>query len=82
MPDISPGQVSLDQAMVRPPEKDVGSVHVIITRGCNAYMVQVVLKQMANPACWSARKLPATPWQRSSRECLRLRTVCPGIGWR
>jgi hypothetical protein len=45
MPDITPGQVSLDQAMVRPPEKDVGSVQVIITRGCNAYMVQVVLKQ-------------------------------------
>jgi hypothetical protein len=45
MPDITPGQVSLDQAMVLPPEEDVSSVQVIITRGWNAYMVQVVLKQ-------------------------------------
>ena len=45
MPDITPGQVSLDQAMVLPPKEDVGSVQVIITRGWNAYMVQVVLKQ-------------------------------------
>jgi hypothetical protein len=45
MPDITPGQVSLDQAMVLPPEEDLGSVQAIITRGWNAYMVQVVLKQ-------------------------------------
>ena len=45
MPHITPGQVSLNQAMVLPPEEDVGSVQVIITRGWNAYMVQVVLKQ-------------------------------------
>jgi hypothetical protein len=45
MPDIAPGQVSLDQAMVLPPEEDLGSVQAIITRGWNAYMVQVVFKQ-------------------------------------
>ncbi len=45
MPDITPGQVSLDQAMVLPPEEDLGSVQAIITRSWNAYMVQVVLKQ-------------------------------------
>jgi hypothetical protein len=45
MPDIAPGQVSLDQAMVLPPEEDLGSVQAIITRGWNAYMVQVVLTQ-------------------------------------
>jgi hypothetical protein len=45
MPDITPGQVSLDQAMVLPPEEDLGSVQAIITRGWNAYMVQVVFKQ-------------------------------------
>ena len=45
MPDITHGQVSLNQAMVLPPEEDVGSVQVTITRGWNAYMVQVVLTQ-------------------------------------
>ena len=45
MPDITPGQVSLDQATVLPPEDDVGTVQVIITRGWNAYMVQVVFKR-------------------------------------
>jgi hypothetical protein len=43
VPDITPGQVSLDQPMVLPREQDLGNVQAIITRGWNAYMVQVVL---------------------------------------
>ena len=43
MSDITPGQVLLDQPMVLPREQDLGSVMAVITRGWNAYMVQVVL---------------------------------------
>jgi hypothetical protein len=43
MPDTTPGQVSLDQRIALPQEEDLGSVQAIITRGWNAYMVQVVL---------------------------------------
>lgn len=42
MPDITPGQVSRAQAAL-PPGDEPGSAQVIITRGWNAYMVQVVL---------------------------------------
>jgi len=45
VPDITPGQVSLDQSVVLPTEEKLSSVQVVITRGWNAYMVQVVLKQ-------------------------------------
>ena len=46
MPDITSSQVSLDQHAVLPArEEDSGSVQAIITRGWNAYIVQVVLKQ-------------------------------------
>jgi hypothetical protein len=45
MPDIIPGQVPLDLPTVLPPEKDLASVQAIITRGWNAYMLQVVLTQ-------------------------------------
>jgi len=43
MPDIRPGQVSLDHRAASPREEDLGSVQAFITRGWNAYMVQVVL---------------------------------------
>jgi hypothetical protein len=43
MPDITSGQAPLDQPMALPPEENLGSVQAIITRGWNAYMVQVVL---------------------------------------
>ena len=43
MPDIAPGQVSLDHRATLPREEDPGSVQAIITRGWNAYLVQVVL---------------------------------------
>ena len=43
MPDITPGQVSLDQHAALPPEEDPGSVQAVITRGWNAYLLQVVL---------------------------------------
>ena len=42
MPDVTPGQTSRPQAAL-PPGQDPGSVQAIITRGWNAYMVQVVL---------------------------------------
>jgi hypothetical protein len=45
MPDITPGQVSLDHRAALPREADPGSVQAIITRGWNAYIVQAVLKQ-------------------------------------
>ena len=45
VPDITPRQASLDQRVALPPEEDPGSVQAVITRGCDAYMVQVVLKQ-------------------------------------
>ena len=43
MPDSIPGQVSLDQRATLPPGEDLGSVQAIITRGWNAYLLQVVL---------------------------------------
>ena len=45
MPDITPGRKSLEQSAALPPENDPGSVRAVITRGWNAYMVQVALKQ-------------------------------------
>jgi hypothetical protein len=42
MPDITPGQASRTQA-AGPPGEDPGSAQVIITRGWNAYLVQVLL---------------------------------------
>jgi hypothetical protein len=45
MPDTRSSQVSLDKHSALPPEEDRGSVYAVITRGCDAYMVQVVLKQ-------------------------------------
>jgi hypothetical protein len=41
-PDLTPGQLSPAQAAL-PPGEDPGSAQVIITRGWNAYLVQVVL---------------------------------------
>jgi hypothetical protein len=38
MPDMTP-----DESIVLPPKEDQASVQAIITRGWNAYMVQVVL---------------------------------------
>ena len=43
MPDITSSQVSLDQRATLPPGEDLGSVQAIITRGWNAYLLQVVL---------------------------------------
>jgi len=43
MPDITSSQVSLDQRATLPPAEDPGSVQAVITRGWNAYLVQVVL---------------------------------------
>ena len=43
MPDITSSQVSLDQRATLPHEEDLGSVQAIITRGWNAYLLQVVL---------------------------------------
>ena len=43
MPDIASSQVSLDRRATLPPEEDPGSVQAIITRGWNAYLLQVVL---------------------------------------
>jgi hypothetical protein len=43
MPDITSSQVSQDQHTALPPEEDPGSVQAIITRGWNAYLLQVVL---------------------------------------
>jgi hypothetical protein len=45
MPDTTSSQVSLDKHSALSLEEDPGSVHAVITRGCDAYMVQVVLKQ-------------------------------------
>ena len=42
MPDVTPGQISRAQAALHPGQ-DPGKVQAIITRGWNAYMVQVVL---------------------------------------
>jgi hypothetical protein len=41
MPDII--QVPLDHRAAFPPDEDPGSVQAVITRGWNAYLVQVVL---------------------------------------
>jgi hypothetical protein len=43
VPDITSGQVSLDNRATSPQEEDRGSVQAIITRGWNAYLLQVVL---------------------------------------
>jgi hypothetical protein len=43
MPDITSSQVSQDQRIALSPEEDPGSVQAVITRGWNAYLVQVVL---------------------------------------
>ena len=43
MPDITSSQVSLGQRATPPPEEDPGSVQAVITRGWNAYLLQVVL---------------------------------------
>ena len=43
MPDIASSQVSLDGHAALPPEEDRGSVRAVITRGWNAYLVQVML---------------------------------------
>lgn len=44
MPDITPSQVSLDQPHSAPPlEEDRGRVQAVISRGWNAYLLQVVL---------------------------------------
>jgi hypothetical protein len=43
MPDVTPGQISRDQRIVHPLEEEPGSVQAIITRGWNAYLLQVVL---------------------------------------
>jgi len=43
MPDIASSQVSLDQRATLPPEEDPGSVQAVITRGWNAYLLQVLL---------------------------------------
>ncbi|CEF49362.1 unnamed protein product [uncultured bacterium] len=43
MPDIISSQVSQDQRIDLPREEDPGSVQAIITRGWNAYLLQVVL---------------------------------------
>ena len=43
MPDITSSQVSQDQRIDLPREEDPGSVQAIITRGWNAYLLQVVL---------------------------------------
>jgi hypothetical protein len=43
MPDITPSQVSFDQHAALPPEEDLGSVQAVITRGWNAYLLQVML---------------------------------------
>lgn len=42
MPDIISGQPLLDQR-ASSPEEDPGSVRAVITRGWNAYLIQVVL---------------------------------------
>jgi hypothetical protein len=43
MPDIISSQVSLEQRATPPPEEDPGSLQAVITRGRNAYLLQVVL---------------------------------------
>ena len=43
MPDITASQVSLDHRAAVPTEEDPGSVQALITRGWNAYLLQVVL---------------------------------------
>jgi hypothetical protein len=43
MPDVTPGQISLDQRIALPPGEEPASVQAIITRGWNAYLLQVVL---------------------------------------
>jgi hypothetical protein len=43
MPDITSSQVSLDKHSALPPEEDPGSVQAVITRGWNAYLLQVML---------------------------------------
>jgi hypothetical protein len=43
MPDITSSQVSQDQRIDLLREEDLGSVQAIITRGWNAYLLQVVL---------------------------------------
>jgi hypothetical protein len=43
MPDIISSQVSQDQHAALLPEEDPGSVQAIITRGWNAYLLQVML---------------------------------------
>jgi len=43
MPDVTPGQISLDQRIAFPPGEEPANVQAIITRGWNAYLLQVVL---------------------------------------
>jgi hypothetical protein len=43
MPDITPGEVSVGPVVPLLPGEDLGSVQAIITRGWNAYLLQVVL---------------------------------------
>jgi len=43
MRDITASQVSLDHRAAVPAEEDPGSVQAVITRGWNAYLLQVML---------------------------------------
>jgi hypothetical protein len=43
MPDITPGEASLGPVVPLLPGEDQGSVQAVLTRGWNAYLLQVVL---------------------------------------
>ncbi len=45
MPDITAGQASQGRQNAPPPAADAGRIEAVITRGWNAYMVQVTLIQ-------------------------------------
>jgi hypothetical protein len=68
MPDITPSQVIFDHRAASVREEDLGSVQAIITRGWNAYLLQVVLVKNGETRMLVGKESLATKWQRPSRD--------------
>ena len=78
MPDITSSQVSLDQRAALPPEEDRGSVQAVITRGWNAYLVQVVLVKNGETRMLVGKEVVSYTVAEGVARVSRPRTVFPG----
>jgi hypothetical protein len=78
MPDITPGRASFEQSAALPPENDPGSVRAVITRGWNAYMVQVALKQNGVTRRLVGKEVNSCP---VARTVARVFAATRGVPW-